>query len=285
MMLVKLNRNSHRLLLSSSSSLQLSLPSSFPLYSPSIPIRRSYLTEIQQGLYSFHSLTGLPWWMSIMASTVIVKSTLLPLVRFQLISSGKLAQSLPEISQLTGMLTNSILKNPSLSISDKIKGIGLVYKASKAILTINDTPIYPILMYPLMNITMFISFIFAVRGILDDDLYGELGMGGDYWFRDLVYRDETYILPTIAVASSYFVTEMSFRNAVGKYILLWKDMIQCSILLFTPITTSLPSGVFFYWIPSSLFALLQGILIRHPRVMKLLKIPGPVNRGFKLPKD
>lgn len=279
--LIKRNSNYSKFIPSSSSSLRINRNNNIT----NVIIKRTYLTEIQQGLYSFQELTGLPWWLSIATSTLIVRTTLLPLVRLQLIAANKLAPAMPEIAQLGHLVYKSILQNPNKSLSEKIQGIKLFYQGARATLIIHDTPLYPVLLYPVVNIGMFISFIFAVRGIVEDDLYGALGMGGAFWFRDLVYRDDTYILPAIAITCSYLATEISFHNRVGKYVTFLKDFIQCFILIASPISTALPSGVFFYWIPSSLYAMTQSILLKNPTVLKLLRIPKNTKAEIKLPKS
>jgi membrane protein insertase Oxa1/YidC/SpoIIIJ len=59
---------------------------------------------IQNGLISIHQYTGLPWWATFAASTVLVRAALLPLARLQIIESRKFAMSVPEISFLVQLL-------------------------------------------------------------------------------------------------------------------------------------------------------------------------------------
>ena len=201
-----------------------------------------------------------------------------------MIASNELGRAIPEIIQLGTLLQKQILTNKSKTFYEKMKGIKLFYQGVRALLVIHDTPIYPIFLYPIVNASLFISFVFSVRGILDEDPYGALGIGGSFWFRDLVYRDETFILPCTAMICTYLLTELSFRNNVGKYAILFKDFFQCVVIIFAPITTTLQAGIFCYWIPSSIFGFCQILLMRQPSVMKFLKIPAPINRDIKLPK-
>lgn len=81
-----------------------------------LPQKRNYINYIQDGLYNFQSLTGLPWWLSIATSTILVKTTLLPVVRLQIIAINNFAKILPELTQLITLLNNSILKNKSKTL-------------------------------------------------------------------------------------------------------------------------------------------------------------------------
>jgi YidC/Oxa1 family membrane protein insertase len=247
--------------------------------------RREIISIVQQGLTDFHALSGLPWWATISASTILVKSALLPLVRLQIMASQRLGNAMPEINDLRMLLTKSLSEKSANTSTEKSEALKSFFQGASAILTIHNASFVPLLVYPILNVSVFVTFVISMRGMFDHDTTGALANGGIYWFRDLIAADDTMILPFTAISATYLAIELAFRGGAGPRMLFFKDALQCFVLLAAPITTTLPAGVFCYWIPSSLFGIAQNYLMKQPAVMRLLRIPVPTSSSFRIPKD
>jgi YidC/Oxa1 family membrane protein insertase len=252
--------------------------------SPQNITKRNIISFVQQSLSEFHTFTGLPWWATISASTVLVKTALVPLVRLQILASQRLGKAMPEINDLKSLLKKSLSPKSANTTAEKMEAIRSFFVGSQAVLSLHNASITPLLAYPIMNISLFLTYIVSIRGMFENDTTGALATGGMYWFKDLIALDDTMILPFTAISATYLAIEFSFRGGAGPAMLTWKDGFQCVLLLAAPITTSLPAGVFCYWIPSSLYGIAQNYVMKHPVGMKMLRIPIPPSTAYQIPK-
>lgn len=257
-------------------------PLSLQRKTSNMQISTSVVQAIQQGLIDMQSFTSMPWYATIAASTVLVRLALLPLTRQHLISMHKFSKALPEISLLNELLKQSLSKNSLNTAYEKKEAIKNYMIGFKAALKLHNASFYPILALPLINLTIFITFIYAVRGLI---VQPNIELGGTLWFEDLQDHDSTLILPLMAVCGTYTTLNLGFRSVEeGSIFVRIKDFLQTFVLICLPITAQLPAGVFCYWIPSSITILAQSLLLRQPAVLKLLKIPvPPKHSGFRMP--
>lgn len=250
---------------------------------PFIEQRRNYTAEsigvlvsVQDAIVSLHKASATPWWATIALSTVVVRTALFPLVRYQLLASRKLSAAVPEINFLFQLLRNRLKHIPSSDSKERMKVVSVFVKGVKACLTLHEVRMSEILLYPLVNFTVFVSFVYSVRDlVINGPVDLALDEGGMLWFTDLSEKDKTFALPLIALGLSYGAVEIAVARSQGKLITFFKDFIQSILLLSVPFVTTLPSGVFCYWIPSSCFGIAQSIALRNPAFQKLLKIPPP----------
>lgn len=234
-----------------------------------VPFIQSYLLEIK-------ILSGLPWWSTIALSTIAVRAASLPLIRLQLIASRKLAVAMPEINFLFQLLRNRLRHIPIGKFDEQWKILAVFFRGVRACLVLHDVSVAELILYPMVNIGIFVSFVYSVRDMLNVR-GGELGMDMDGmgWFVELSEKDKTFILPLSAIGLSYIATHIATSHAQGKVIIFIKDLIQSTLLLSVPMVANLPAGVFCYWIPSSIFGIGQSLLLRNATVQRLIKLPPP----------
>lgn len=87
--------------------------------------KRSYFTEIistiQSGIHGFHTATSLNWYASIPICTIMVKATLFPLIRHQIIAGFKYMTAKPQFDQLSNLLTEKLKGLKYDQTSEQIK--------------------------------------------------------------------------------------------------------------------------------------------------------------------
>lgn len=229
---------------------------------------------IQTGIESVHAATGTPWWASIAMSTLVVRTALFPLVRFQLIAARKLSHAMPEVNFLFQLLRTRLRAMPVEQRAERKKVVLVFVKGVRACFTLHEVSLAEMALYPLANMAAFVSFVYAVRDLV---IHGpeSLGLeeGGALWFHDLTNKDRSFALPFTAIGLSYLAMEISLANVQGRLLLLLKDVVQSLLLCSAPLVASLPAGVFFYWIPSSCFGLLQSLALKNPRLVQLFRLP------------
>ena len=224
---------------------------------------------IQKSIELLHINTGIPWWATFTLSTVMVRFSLLPLVRFQLMTSNKLAKAVPELRFLWSLF-NQRIKTPNLSAEDKLAAISIFHRGVSACFVLNNISIVELLAYPLANATLFITFVYSLRDmvITKGDLF-HMYDGGLFFCRDLTYMDKSFTLPLLSLSASYFALEYSLYGSSGnKVMLTLKDALQSFLVVMIPAVIQLPAGVFFYWIPSHFIGITQTYLLRQENVRK-----------------
>ena len=231
---------------------------------------------IQSGMIGLQGATGLPWWASFCASTFLVKLGLFPLVRSQLLATRRVMEALPEMSFLLQLLQNRLRPLKWYEMDKRLRVWITFMRGINACLTINSASFTAVIVYPVTNLSFFFMFVYSLRDMVHGDLRQTLQNGGMLWFADLSQKDMTYVLPLAAISLSYLTIEVSLgMGAKSRILLILKDFFQSAVIFTIPVVTYLPTGIFMYWIPSSLFAIGQTFLLRHPPFLKLLKIPPP----------
>eukprot|EP01036_Dinobryon_divergens_P029695 gene29695-38824_t len=230
----------------------------------------SVVPVIQKGIELLHVNTGIPWWATFTLSTVMVRLSLVPLVRFQLITSSKLAKAVPELRFLWTLFSQRV-KTPNLSLEDKLAAVSIFRSGVSACFVLYNVSIVEMLAYPLANATLFITFVYSLRDmvIMKGDLF-YMYDGGLSFCKDLTYMDKSFILPLLSLSASYLALELSLHASnSSKFMLTLKDALQSVLVVSVPAVMQLPAGVFFYWIPSHLIGITQTYLLRQERVRKL----------------
>lgn len=157
---------------------------------------------------------------------------------------------------------------------------------------------------PMVQIPSVLLFVFSVRDLIrrsDIDHAGGvsalgagLTSGGPDWLIsvDLTSPDPSMFLPVLAVTLTYTLIQMQFGSKakrssidgndsndtsdVGSNIISYlKDGMQVCLIMGLPLIASLPQGIFFYWIPSTIYGVCQTILLRQRVVREFIVGPDP----------
>lgn len=108
---------------------------------------------------------------------------------------------------------------------------------------------------------------------------------GALWFHDLIAPDPTFLLPVLSAVTWLWVVEAG----AGHYYYAWpqtRAVARAAAFAFIPITTTLPAGIFMFWLTSNSFALLRTYVLRNDAVRRALDIPlaSEINKLSHLPK-
>ena len=235
-------------------------------------------TLIQGALQSIHATTGLPWWATFATSTAFVRLGLFPLVRQQLLASRQLAGAMPELNFLYQLLKRRLGGLRPLQVAERLRILSIFVKGVNACLVLHSASVVTVIAYPLANMAVFVTFVYSLRSMISGDFRPHLQEGGFAWFSDLTQKDTSFMLPLAAVGISYTALETALlAGAAGgnqaRFLMLVKDVFQTLLIISIPVVSALPAGVFFYWIPSSMFGIFQTYLLRNPHFLRLIRIP------------
>ncbi|KAL3690418.1 hypothetical protein R1sor_016727 [Riccia sorocarpa] len=158
----------------------------------------SYPTAaIQYVIEGVHLTTGLPWWVSIAATTVAIRILVLPILVYQMKATARLTLMRPELEKLT----NHIKENnydPKV-VEENQARMKLLFQEHKT------NPLSPVL-GAFVQAPIFMCFFFAIRNMAERvDSFRE---GGALWFTDLSTPDSLFIMPVLSGAMFLLTVEL-----------------------------------------------------------------------------
>jgi len=247
----------------------------------------------QKYLLYVHDLTGLPWWASIMCSTILVRAAItLPLAVYQQYILAKLENlklDLPDIvadlkretalavkmfnwDERTARATyNRSLRKEwnNLIIRDNCHP----FKAS--ILLWFQIPLWISLSISFRNLV----YMLPVQDIPAQLTYAELVVGGFGVIPNLTIPDTSWLFPVTLGLLNLIIIELQILSKVPN--MQQKNKVQAFLtntfrvlsVLMIPIAATVPSCLVLYWTTSSAYGLAQNIFLLSPKVKRLFKIP------------
>ena len=248
----------------------------------------SVVTSIQTGMQSMQAATGLPWFLTFAVASSVVRLSLFPLVRQRFIIGQNLQQSLPELNALYKMFIRRLQMVPATRLEERTKIMSIFFKGVKSSLALHRVNTMGMFTYPVATLACFITFFYSLRSMVTAEhralkeepksapLFG-LSSGGALWFRDLTQADSTRLLPLISCACTYAALEVGFKASDGlvasKRLTLprtIKGFFQAAFIFGFPLISTMPAGVFCYWIPGSFVSMAQTVAMRSPVFLRLI---------------
>ena len=220
-------------------------------------------------LSSVHSYSGLPWWQSIMLTTIGIRMTTLPIVLMQIKNTYRLSLARPEIENLVQHMKEEQAKGNPNAVKEYQVRVAKVWEKHGANPLKSMATIF-------VQAPLFIGFFAALRGLAAAKV-PSLAEGGTLWFTDLTVPDPTYGLPILAGATFLLTVELGaadgMQGQAESTMRTMKNVMRALSVLIVPLTVNLPASVFMYWSASNMFSLTQTLLLKHPRIRKVLGVP------------
>lgn len=227
---------------------------------------------LQNTVEAVSALSGQPWAVGIVGTTLVARVFLLPVVFGSMRNNTRLMNIRPETELHTERL------RACQQAGDK-EGTALAAQNLNALFT--RSKCHPLKSFvPLVfQAPIFISFFMGLRkmGEADPAIEG-LSNGGMLWFPDLSAADPTYALPIIASATMLATIELG-SDGVQQQQQTMRVVFRGLSLAMIPMTASFPAAVFVYWITSNIFSLSQVLLLKIPGLKQWLDIPEAIQHA------
>jgi YidC/Oxa1 family membrane protein insertase len=200
-------------------------------------------------LLYFHQSLGVPWWLSIVMLTVIVRSLLFPLTVKQVRSMRAMQDLKPHMDRVRAQFKD----NPQRQREEMAK----VYQ---------DQGVNPLggCLPILVQMPIFIGIFYVIRkfgGVPGPNgtppEYPSFTDGGILWFQDLAHADPYYLLPIISAITMLAATEITAKNLDPQQ----RWLMRLLPVGFTVFLLNFPAGLFMYWITSNVVTLVQNYVI------------------------
>ncbi|WBW74115.1 mitochondrial inner membrane insertase Oxa101 [Schizosaccharomyces osmophilus] len=219
---------------------------------------------LQNAAYSINIYAGAPWWVSIIATTIGVRFALLPLMLKSFRTSSKLTVLQPEMKKELDSIKSAKLENDQMGLNQHSMALRALYIKHEV------SPL-SIFMLPLTQSVVFFSFFYAIRQMARVPVEG-FKDGGIAWFQDLSVPDPYFILPMINAAFMFTGMQLNRSNTASTIgnSPNWSTFFFLCCLLSPLFTLKLPAAIFLYWIPSSIFNIVQGFILKRPAIRQKL---------------
>lgn len=234
-------------------------------------------------LVQVHDVSGLPWWATILSSTVAARITISlgpAVLQQRTISRRELL--IPQIREWNEALKHNITsKSRREGVSSKVNQnrLELAIKAKqKELFSTNNCQTWKSTSTLWGQIPMWLSLSFAYRNVFSaSGVDAPTTMEGLAWFGDLSAPDPLFILPVavgVAHLANLELNTFSRGNfKPSKRAELLKTALTSLSILIVPVAIQLPSGLVFYWTTSAWYALIQNYMLLFPSVRRFFDIP------------
>lgn len=218
------------------------------------------LLQPAMGLLSFvHDFSALPWWLSIVASTIIIRSAILPVTIMTMRNSAKMGALKDDIAEKRELVMEAV-KTGNRPLATE--------RQTEMQTFLREAGVAPgkILIGPLVQLPVFLSFFIGIRRVSQSN--PEFTTGGAAWFTDISVMDPTYTLPVLCGITLLGMTELGGDTGQQKLTPQMRNIMRGVAVLSIPMTYWFPTAVFCYWIPNNLFSILLGAVVRTKTAKK-----------------
>ncbi|KAG2172019.1 hypothetical protein INT43_001496, partial [Umbelopsis isabellina] len=233
---------------------------------------------LEAALEAIHVTTGLPWWAAIAATTVAIRTLMLPLMVKVQRNNARVANINPDLQRIMNNVNEAKKSGDQMAIAKYSQQAQQLFK---------DNECHPAksLLLPVFQAPVMISFFMALRGMAELPVPGFLD-GGLAWFTDLSVKDPYYVLPILSSAGMLAILETgSETGAANPQAAGMKKFFRGMTILMIPFTAWMPSSVFVYWVTNNMFTLGQFMALKAPAVRSALNIPKLVKPAAELQKN
>lgn len=210
-----------------------------------------------------HSTTGLPWWATIIATTVAVRTAFFPVAVVTMRNAAKMKFLQPDLEKLREQMDANPTKDPQTAKEFQ--------KKYKALMKKHDVNPLKSVLTPLSQIPVFLGFFWGLQDI--SKYFPEYAHEGVGWVTDLSAADPTMSLPVISSALMVASVELGGDAMSVETADKMKFGMRCFALMMIPLTMNFQSGIFVYWVTSNTFTLVQTAVMRLHVVKRTLNIP------------
>ncbi|XP_059615692.1 cytochrome c oxidase assembly protein COX18, mitochondrial [Phlebotomus argentipes] len=245
----------------------------------------------QEGLIKLHDSTGLPWWGTIILSTILLRSVVtVPLTIYQQKIMARLeliTLELPEIAKELKMETAIAMKK--FNWTEKEAQImfkhSLKKQWSKLVVRENCHPAktmivlwgqIPLWIFQSVAIRNLVYMLPDPKSLYAGIIFAQLSLGGFLWIPNLTIPDASLILPISLGIINLAIVEIQVLSRVrpgGRLHKIGTNFMRVISVIMIPVACTVPSCLSLYWVTSSAFGLAQNFTMMSPKFRRALGIP------------
>lgn len=217
---------------------------------------------VEAGLHALHDAAGLPWWATIVAATLALRTLLVPVNVALLRNTLRMKMIHPQVAALEAKMADAALpEGERMAAAGELQALF----ADKQCSPWRSMVVFPLLLPPVI-----LSIFGAIYNLSQST--PSMMAEGLWWFPDLTLADPTYLLPVLSAATWLLNVEAGagvFYHSSTRA----QFLVRTGATLGWALSAPMPSGVFVFWLTSNLFAVARGYITRLDSVRKALGIP------------
>jgi len=224
----------------------------------------------QAAMESFHVHVGLPWWGTIVVSTILLRVLLLPLTVYQYRYAARISHVQPEMEALTLEIRRQQSSGEWDATANTRSRDALFKIYQKHGVSPMGVLRGPLVQGPIMMLVFGCWFNGAV--------FDGFTQGGTLWFPNLCEADNQLMrgylgLPGLSSLATLVAIELGSDNGGMKMTpkMQWGFRIFAGVLPF--FTAHFGSGVLVYWATSAVWGVIQGSFLRQKFVRQYFSVP------------
>uniref|UniRef100_A0A1B0DQC0 Membrane insertase YidC/Oxa/ALB C-terminal domain-containing protein n=1 Tax=Phlebotomus papatasi TaxID=29031 RepID=A0A1B0DQC0_PHLPP len=245
----------------------------------------------QEGLIKLHDSTGLPWWGSIILSTVLLRTAVtVPLTIYQnkiMARIEMITQEMPEIAKELKRETAIAMKQFNWTEREAkiMYAHSLKKQWTKLVVRENCHPAksfivlwgqIPMWIFQSMAIRNLVYMMPDPSSLQAEIIFAQLSLGGFLWIPNLTVPDASFILPVALGIINLAIVEIQSLSRVRQGGRLHKyatNFFRFFSIFMIPIACTVPSCLSLYWVTSSAFGLIQNLTMMSPKFRRAVGIP------------
>lgn len=184
-------------------------------------------------LEAVHISTGLPWWATIAATTVMIRTALVPFIVKLQGNTARLHNVKPQLERLTENMKLAKETNDTAALAR-------FSAQTQELFAKNDCNPLKSLMLPLLQAPVMISFYLALRDMANLPV-PQFREGGISWFTDLTIADPTYVLPVASSLGFLAIMELGSEAGGVAQPKAMKNVMRVMAVAMVPLTMNFPS--------------------------------------------
>ncbi|XP_054265180.1 cytochrome c oxidase assembly protein COX18, mitochondrial-like isoform X1 [Macrosteles quadrilineatus] len=253
-------------------------------------ISESSVVQFTQSLVvDFHNTTGLPWWLSIVVLTCLVRCFItLPLAIYQSYVIARLENIKKEMEEITNNLKYEVdremRKNRFTEKKARAHFYATTKKEWKRLIERDNCHPVKVSVLALIQIPTWIVFSASFRNLVymlpQQDAAAaliklSLSMGGLPWCTDLTVSD-SFVIPIALGLTNLAIIEIQSMMHLGEKTRLRRyiaNFFRGFAVFMIPVAATVPSAVSLYWLSSSVISLGQNLIVVSPRVRRFFNFP------------
>lgn len=213
------------------------------------------LTGLIGGALELLHDSGMPWWLSIAALTMVVRAALLPLTLKQVKNTRSMQSLRPRMEEIKARHKDSRQQQQAMAELYRENGVNPA------------AGFLPLL----VQMPVFITMYHVIRD--HNESLPSFAHGGMLWFTDLTRADPYLVLPVLSAGLMLAAMEISSKNAS----LQQRRIMRIMPLAFTAFIARFPAGLFVYWVTSNTVTLVQNLAVSRlrPPAVQEASLPEP----------
>lgn len=212
-------------------------------------------------LEASHVYTGLPWWATIIATTVAVRCVMFPLYVKASINGAKMAKIKPQLDEVMKELRESESPQEQVQAAHK----------RKALMKDNDVHMSH-QMFPVLQLPLAYGFFQSLRKMANHPVEG-FSTQGTGWFEDLTQVDPYCGLQVISAAVVIIMVRLGGETGAAAMNPMMKQVMTYVPIVSIFVTKELSAAVVLYFAANATFSFIQALVLRSKIFRKFAKMP------------